>query len=366
MIPLFGCADAGNDPLSVISITDPPDATTRLPDIAETVTHSVSYSIGDTDYLPTHTYRIVGYFRASDAPIEVFDQAVTRQSDSALEISFDIPPAFPPTESVIEPYRLYLELQDDTAGTPGVLSTSSDTIYQKWDFEGTWYDIGQKIDIAGKWMYVFDEQGDNIYRMSMKGTVQNLPGPEVDYSVTHQWDQPSEQWVAETNPAVQTLTYTVEDGKLTFFYDDGTIHAFLSDTPFTFNGAFAGKWWTDEIKIDSADAGTILFLYDNGFEVRRDDKRFSGDDQAVFPIVERGDLTVDTATKTLTLTRTHTGTYDTTGDPYRYEEVDPDQPTLVYTMTYEYDGTTTPAELTLTGASGGRYSSDGAGITYEK
>lgn len=335
--------------IAVLSVLDPPAAGTLLPEISETVSHTLSYTISDDYYTPGNTYRITGYFRASDSIIQVYQTTVTDQSDNSVAVSFDIPAGFPVTSTTVTPYRLFYQLTDETSGIL-VLDDSSDCIYEDWIFTGTWYGIDSKSEVSNLLFQVWGYDTDSGYENGRKGPLENKPGNSAYLTFTHIWNEDESTWDEPSNPEQGTIYYSFDGEIITYANDSSFTNIFqlLSTEPTTYDEDYAGKWWTGEIQKEDEDNGIVLFLSDNQFEILRDE-------QTDYPLVERG--TVSTSGSTITLTVTHLPG----GTPGYFTAVDPNDPVIAYTMTYSYSaGDDT---LTFTGTEGGDYA-DTDGIVY--
>ncbi|MCK5153852.1 MAG: hypothetical protein KAQ93_05785 [Spirochaetales bacterium] len=131
LLAVVGCSmdPEENTPeeIAVITVLDPPASGTPLP---STINHIVSYTISDDYYDLTNTYRITGYFRATDSLIQVYQNSVSAQSEASFAITFNVPASLSSHPSIIKPYQLYFGLTDETNGIM-VLDESRDLIYEE-------------------------------------------------------------------------------------------------------------------------------------------------------------------------------------------------------------------------------------------
>jgi len=337
--------------IATITVLDPPESGTRLPEIGETVSHSLSYSISDDYYSDSNTYRITAYFRATDSLVQVYQTTVPDQSDDSIEVSFAIPEGFPVTTTIETPYRLYFELTDETNGTL-VLDESDDLVYDDWVFTGTWYGIDWKTDVTntGFLVALYDHE-TNVYVNGNKGTIANKAGNRAEMTITHNWN--GDSWTESSPQEGGTFYYALDGDTLINAIDEGFTKVFrlMTVEPTSYDEDYAGKWWTDEVTIEPTDNGILIYMSDTEFRVRRDD-------QNEYPEVERG--TVAVSGDTLALTVTHTP-IDVSGMTGFYTPVDPNDPIVQYSMTYTVFG----ENLTMTGTGGGDYA-DTDGIEYQR
>jgi hypothetical protein len=335
--------------IAVLSVLNPPAAGTLLPEISETVSHTLSYTISDDYYTPGNTYRITGYFRASDSIIQVYQTTVSDQSDNSVAVSFNIPAGFPVISTTVTPYRLFYQLTDETSGIL-VLDDSSDCIYEDWIFTGTWYGIDSKSEVSNMDFQVWEYDTDSGYENGRKGPLENKPGNSAYLTYTYIWNEEESMWDEPPNPEQGTIYYSFDGEIITYANDSSFTNIFqlLSTEPTTYDEDYAGKWWTGDVKLDGSDNGIIIYMSDKQFEILRDE-------QTNYPLVERGTVSASGSTITLTVTHLPSGT------PGYFTAVDPNDPIVEYTMTYSYSaGADT---LTFTGTEGGDYA-DADGIEY--
>jgi len=348
----------GTVEIATLSVLDPPESGTRLPEISDTVNHTLSYSINDAYYTSGHTYRITGYFRASDSIIQVFQTTVSEQSNDSLAVSFDIPTGFPVSSTTVVPYRLFYQLTDETSVTL-VLDDSSDLIYKDWIFTGTWYGIDWKSEVTNMdfqvWRY--DTENDE-YENSHKGTIVNKAGNSAEMTIIHNWDEDSSSWV-ESELGGGTFYYASVGDTMINATDEALTEIFqlMSTEPTTYEEDYAGDWWTGET------TATGYSEHDNGIGFSMSDTEFSSirswSGQTEYPLIERG--TISASGETLTMTVTHVSIDD---KPDYFTPVDPDE-AAVYTMTYSYDESE-EYSLTLTEVDGaGGIYADADGISYK-
>ena len=343
-----GTAGAGMDPMATVAVLDPPASGVRLPEIAETISHTLSYSISDAYFTPGNTYRITGYFRATDSLIQVYQTTVSEQTAGSVAVSFDIPAGFPVTSTTVVPYRLFYQLTDETNGIL-VLDDSPDLVYEDWVFTGTWYGIDSRSEITNMSFQtsVYDTDSGG-YENGRKGPLENRSGNSAHITFTHIWEESF--WDEPSNPEAGTIYYALDGNTMTFAGNAAMTDIFqlLSTEPTMYGEDYAGKWWTDEVKKEVGDNGIILYMSDSEFEVLRDE-------QNEYPLVERGTISASGTTLILTVTHLPSGT------PGFFTPVDPSDPVVEYTMNYSYSAD--DDELTLTGTVGGDYA-DADGISY--
>ena len=346
------CENTTTDPggagivIAEVTVLDAPQSGTRLPEIGEAVSHSLSYTITDDYYSPGNTYRITAYFRASDSLVQVYQTTVAEQSEDSVDTSFEIPSGFPVTPTIESPYRLYYELTDETNGIL-VLADSADLIYEDWVFTGTWYGIDSKSETTNTGFEVtqYDFALGGYLENDMRGTLVNKAGNAAEMTFTEYWNGSS--WVVDPDPQSGTIYYFPAGDTITYAGDSAGTEIFqiLSAQPTSYDEAYAGKWWTGAVQKEVDDNGIIIFFSDDEFEILRDE-------QNDYPLVERG--TVSKSGNTITLTVTHLPA----GTPGFFTPVNPNDPVIQYTMTYTVIADT----LTLTGTGGGDYAgSDGIG-----
>ena len=349
---LFSCEEAGNtapdeeleeiveEESASIFFRNPPANGSALP---SEFSLNAAYSIPDSFFQEGHSYSIKACFETADGCYEAADFPLTEQSKTSFSMSFALTSEGLPTDAVV-PFNLSLALYDTTVD-PAVKLCSSSSIQYNGVAYGNWYEIGSKIVITNTQMWIYHYKGSGRgYVADMRGSMVRLGHNKYQTNVEQEFDSDTGEWVdipEEYLSRYVSVDYlnVQKDGRLHICNEAGDItHNMLpSESGYTYDADYSGKWWTDDLKIDPADNGSVLWFSDNYFQLQQDDQQ-KGED-ASFPVYEIG--TVSDNAGTLTLNVTHVGSGE------GFEEIDSGKE---YTFTYVYDPDAVPDEtLVLTG-----------------